>query len=158
MSFHETIMGRKFFEQSIPSIIEHLGKIGEELEKINDSNGISSLVDSDFSENLSELLFEDLTELMYENTILFSTLCKLLPQNSWKTRIDNNNKDFPPNSFIAGITTPRGTYSCLLHMQEWNYFDNVQEISNFNLENMYDPDNIYDKLNSLLEDVENVGL
>ena len=35
LKFHETVMGKRFFEKQLPDLIKALEKIGSELEKMN---------------------------------------------------------------------------------------------------------------------------
>lgn len=69
-------------------------------------------------------------ELYFHRMILFSILCKIYKNNSWKSR-KHSDGEYPfgdENWFVVGITTPKGDYTYHYHIEDWKYFDGVKEL------------------------------
>lgn len=55
---HETLIGRKFFEDTMPEIANQLKRIANTLEKINQEEDITNVEESDVEKTLEEKLEE----------------------------------------------------------------------------------------------------
>ena len=69
-------------------------------------------------------------ELYFHRMILFSVLCKIYKNNSWKSR-KHSNGEYPfgdKDWFIVGITTSEGDYTYHYHMEFWGHFEGVKEL------------------------------
>lgn len=75
--------------------------------------------------------FHTFGELYYHRAVLFAALCKGNKDRSWKSRKHSDGK-YPFNDsswFIVGITTPEGDYTYHYHVDYWNLFKDVEDLS-----------------------------
>jgi len=66
-------------------------------------------------------------ELYNHRMILFSVICNLNKDMSWKSKLHADGTMYD-NYFIVGITTENGDYTYHYHIDHWHYFD-VNEIA-----------------------------
>ena len=81
------------------------------------------IIDGDTSDG-----YHTFNELYEHRTALFATICRLLPERSWKSCFHADGTMFP-GMFIAGIETPKGYYSYHCEMKYWAMFDQVPELT-----------------------------
>lgn len=90
-------------------------------------------------------------ETLYRHrTILFCTLCNLLPEISWKSRkhFDEENDPMFENSFIAGINTSEGTAAYHVNTRYWDLF-NIPEIERAPKYDGYTDEDVINRIQSL---------
>ena len=91
---------------------------------IDHSTSIDHTVDiGDFSDG-----YHTFNELYEHRTALFATICKLLPERAWKSRLHCDGTMYD-GMFIAGIETPEGSYSYHCEEKYWPMFDQVPELT-----------------------------
>jgi len=142
MEFHETGMGKKFFESAVPALIRKIEKIGIELERLNDSRANEDKRD-ELERDIREILLKELEEVSYHNTLFFSTICRLFPEQSWRVK-------FKDDSFVVGLSTPAGGLSFIFHIEAWDNFDGVTELDTINSVADHNSNNVSDKLGALV--------
>lgn len=86
-------------------------------------------------------------ELYYHRMVLFSILCDIYRNRSWKSLLHHDGTMYD-NYFIVGIDTPKGQYSYHYHTDYWDYF-NVQELPKAPQWDGHEPKDV-DRLLSLL--------
>lgn len=67
-------------------------------------------------------------ELYYHRAVLFSVICKLFKDLSWKSKKHHDGSMYDKN-FIVGINTPMGQYTYHYSLDLWYMFD-VKELDN----------------------------
>ena len=97
----------------MPDKINHINKEIEELK----NEGIST---KDISDG-----YHTFQELYEHRIILFSALCNVYPDISWKSKKHYDNEADPmfDDSFIAGINTPLGPATYHVKLKYWDLFD-----------------------------------
>lgn len=99
----------KIFTEDIQNLID----------KLNDNKMLETELISDGYHTFNELYFHRM--------ILFSVICKIYRNKSWKSKLHADGTMFD-NYFIVGITTPDGNYSYHYHMEYWEHFDRIKEL------------------------------
>lgn len=93
-------------------------EVNESINKLREKNLISTGDISDTHHTFDEL---------YEHRcILFSVVCNMFPEESWKSKLHEDGTMFD-GMFIVGIQTPAGMYTYHYEMVYWNLF-NVKEL------------------------------
>lgn len=74
--------------------------------------------------------FHTYNDLYYQRCILFSALCNLNKENSWKSKKHSDGKKcFDSDEwFIVGIDTPEGSYTYHYEIKYWDLFK-IQELN-----------------------------
>lgn len=86
-------------------------------------------------------------ELYHHRAVLFSMVCNLLKDRSWKSKLHDDDTMFD-DMFIVGINTPEGQYTYHYHLEYWDMFK-VKELKNSPKWDGHKPKDI-DRLFSLL--------
>ncbi len=69
-------------------------------------------------------------ELYFHRMILFATICKLKPEDAWKSRKHEVGGDpMYDGYFIVGINTPEGQFTYHYDLEHWDKFQ-VDELEN----------------------------
>lgn len=139
MEFHETGLGKRFFESSVPALIRKIEKIGTELERLNDFR----VEEAAKNELGYGVLLDELDEVSYHNTLFFSTICRLFPEQSYRVKVRDD-------SFVVGLSTPAGGLSFIFHIEAWDNFDGVTELDTINSVADHNSNNVSDKLGALV--------
>lgn len=72
--------------------------------------------------------YHTFNELYEHRTALFATICRLLPERAWKSRLHCDETMYD-GMFIAGIETPEGSYSYHCEEKYWEMFVGVPELT-----------------------------
>lgn len=72
--------------------------------------------------------YHTFNELYEHRTALFATICRLLPERAWKSRLHCDGTMYD-GMFIAGVETPEGSYSYHCEEKYWSMFDQVPELT-----------------------------
>ncbi len=122
------------------------------MSKIDDINTL--IMESKLSEEISTKEISDghhtFEDLYRHRTILFCTLCNLLPDISWKSKkhFDNENDPMFNDSFIAGINTPKGIAAYHIKLKYWDLF-NIQELEKAPKYDNYSSEDVITRVKSL---------
>lgn len=85
---------------------------------------------------------------LYENrVVLFKTICHTYPKLSWKTKMHNDGTMFN-DSFLAGITTPKGDATYHIKMEHFDEFQ-IKEIGKGPIYDGYKANDVLTRINSL---------
>lgn len=92
-------------------------------------------------------------DLYRHRIILFCTLCNLIPEHSFKSRkhFDEENDPMFPDSFIAGIHTPKGIATYHIKLKYWDLFQ-VPELDRAPKYDSYSSEDVIDRILSLSGD------
>lgn len=71
--------------------------------------------------------YHTFNELYEHRTALFSEICNLFPEKSWKSKFHSDGT-MHFGIFIAGVETPEGPYTYHCEMKYWSMFDKVREL------------------------------
>ena len=132
------------------AIIENIGC--DSTSKIDDINRLiieSKLSGETFTKEISDG-HHTFGELYRHRIILFCTLCKLLPEISWKSKkhFDEENDPMFNDSFIAGINTPEGVATYHIKLKYWEMF-NIPELERAPKYEQYNSDDVIERVYSL---------
>lgn len=96
-------------------------------------------------------------ELYRRNWVIFSVLCNLLPDLSWKSKkhFDNENDPMFDGDFIVGINTPKGIATLHIKLEYWDLFQ-IPEIERAPQYDHYSNEDVIQRLLSLSENIETV--
>lgn len=89
-------------------------------------------------------------ELYRQRMILFSVICSMFPELSWKSKkhFDEENDPMFNGCFIVGINTPQGPATYHFKMEFWSLFE-VEEIERAPKYDLYSPDEVMTRIESL---------
>jgi hypothetical protein len=65
--------------------------------------------------------YHSFDELYYHKMILFSTICNIYKNKSWKSKFHHDGTMYK-NHFIVGINTPKGHFSYHFEIKHWDMF------------------------------------
>lgn len=72
--------------------------------------------------------YHTFNELYHQRMILFSVICNMFKEKSWKSLKHSDDTMFS-GYFIVGITTDNGNYTYHYPLESWKFFE-VKEIAN----------------------------
>ena len=88
-------------------------------------------------------------DLYHHRAVLFSMVCRLLKENSWKSKIHDDGTMFD-GMFITGVSTPEGQYTYHYNMEYWDMYD-VKELEKAPEYDGHKPEDI-ERLFSMLDE------